>query len=119
MTTVRQALGAYGERRALQHLVEAGLRVVACNWRCSLGEIDIIAWDRDDLVFCEVKTRRGTDFGSPAEAVVPAKARRLRRLAAQWLASSGTKPRQVRFDVIEVIVPARGAPQINHIRSAF
>lgn len=119
MTAVRRALGAYGERRAVRYLVEAGMRVVACNWRCAIGEVDIIAWDRDELVFCEVKTRRGADFGSPAEAVVPAKVRRLRRLAAQWLADGGASPRAVRFDIVEVLVPARGAARISHIRGAF
>lgn len=119
MTTVRQAVGAYGERRAARHLSEAGLRVVARNWRCALGEIDIIAWDGDVLVFCEVKTRRNEDFGSPAEAVVPAKARRLRRLAAQWLTDSGAHPREVRFDVVEVLLPRAGAARVNHLRDAF
>lgn len=119
MTTARQALGRYGERRAAQHLVSAGLRVVARNWRCARGEIDIIAWDGEDLVFCEVKTRRSTTFGSPAEAVVAGKARRLRTLAAQWLADTSTRARGVRFDVIEVYLPRSGPPRINHIVDAF
>ncbi|HEX5597179.1 MAG TPA: YraN family protein [Micromonosporaceae bacterium] len=119
MVTQRQAIGAYGERRAVRHLEAAGLRVVARNWRCPVGEIDIIAWDGDDLVFCEVKTRRGAGFGTPAEAVVPAKVRRLRRLAAQWLAGSGTNPREVRFDIIEVRLPRSGAASVTHIRGAF
>ncbi|HEX6970350.1 MAG TPA: YraN family protein [Micromonosporaceae bacterium] len=119
MTTARQALGAYGERRAAIHLTAAGLRIVARNWRCSLGEIDIIAWERDVLVFCEVKTRRSTAFGTPAEAVLPTKARRLRRLAAQWMTDNKARPREVRFDVIEVLLPAAGAPRLNHIRGAF
>lgn len=93
--------------------------MVAGNWRCPDGEIDIIAWDRDELVFCEVKTRRDVGYGTPAEAVVPTKVRRLRRLAAQWLTASGASPRGVRFDVIEVLVPRKGPARINHIRGAF
>lgn len=119
MTMARQAVGAYGERRAVQHLIEAGLRVVARNWRCALGEVDIIAWDGETLVFCEVKTRRGASFGTPAEAVVAAKARRLRRLAAQWLETHDAHPREVRFDVIEVRAPRSGAARVDQIKGAF
>lgn len=89
------------------------------NWRCPEGEIDIVAWDGETLVFCEVKTRRGTAFGSPAEAVTGLKARRLRRLAARWLATHDTHPREVRFDVIAIFVPPRGAARVDHIREAF
>jgi putative endonuclease len=119
MTTARQAIGAYGERLAVRHLVEAGLVPVARNWRCSEGEIDLILWDGEDLVFCEVKTRRGDAYGPPAEAVVGAKARRLRRLAARWLAASGVHPREVRFDVVSVLARPRGAARVEHVRAAF
>jgi putative endonuclease len=119
MTSQRQAVGAYGERCAVRHLVEAGLRVVARNWRSDQGELDIVAWDGEILAFCEVKTRRGTAFGTPAEAIVPAKARRLRRLAAQWLAAHELHPPEIRFDVIEVLAPRAGPAQIQHIRNAF
>jgi putative endonuclease len=71
------------------------------------------------LVICEVKTRRTATFGPPAEAVVPAKARRLRRLAAQWLAHTGVHPLEVRFDVVSVFAPPRGAAQVDHLRGAF
>jgi putative endonuclease len=118
MTMVRQAVGAYGERCAVQHLLAAGMRVLDRNWRCPRGEIDIIAQDGETLVFCEVKTRRGGDFGTPAEAVGAAKARRLRRLAAEWLATRAGG-HDVRFDVVEVVVPGRGAARVEHIRGAF
>ncbi|MEV4532208.1 YraN family protein [Asanoa sp. NPDC049518] len=119
MTVVRQAIGAWGERLAAQHLADASFRIVARNWRCPLGEIDIIAWDGDALVFCEVKTRRGLGFGVPAEAVVAAKARRLRRLGARWLALNNAHPREIRFDVIAVLVRRPGTVEIEHIRGAF
>ncbi|GAA3725912.1 YraN family protein [Plantactinospora mayteni] len=119
MTAARQAVGAYGERCAVRHLTEAGLRVVARNWRCTGGEIDIIAWEGDVLAFCEVKTRRGDTFGTPAEAVVGDKARRLRQLAIEWLRTSGAHPEQIRFDVVEVY-PARSGPaRVEHLRAAF
>lgn len=119
MTMTRLAVGAYGERCAVRHLVESGQRVVVRNWRSNQGEIDIIAWDGDVLAFCEVKTRRGETFGSPAEAVIGAKARRLRRLAAEWLESAGIEPSEVRFDVIEVCAARRGAARVNQIKAAF
>lgn len=112
-------MGAYGERLAMRYLVDAGLVVLDRNWRTASGEIDIIARDGDVLVFCEVKTRRGLTFGTPAEAVVPAKVARLRRLAAEWLARAQVRPREVRFDVVEVFSPLRGAPLVTHIRDAF
>jgi putative endonuclease len=121
MTRVRQAVGTYGERLAARYLAAAGLVVVAQNWRCSDGEVDLILEDGDDLVFCEVKTRRGALFGSPAEAVSPAKVRRLRRLAARWLAESppAERPRAIRFDVVEVLPQRRGATVVEHTRAAF
>lgn len=119
MTKSRQALGAYGERLAVRHLVAAGLVPVARNWRCTEGEVDIIAWDGEDIVFCEVKTRRTGAYGTPAEAIGPAKARRLRRLAARWLAVSGSTPREVRFDVVSVLAAPRGPARVEHTRAAF
>ncbi|QOC93064.1 YraN family protein [Micromonospora craniellae] len=119
MTKRNQAVGGYGERCAVRHLIEAGLRPVERNWRCPSGEIDIIAWDGPVLAFCEVKTRRTTRFGNPAEAVVPRKARRLRRLAAAWLASTGTTADEIRFDVLSVLLPATGRAHVEHLKGAF
>lgn len=119
MTMTRLAVGAYGERCAVRHLVESGQRVVVRNWRTNQGEIDIVAWDGDVLAFCEVKTRRSATFGSPGEAVVATKARRLRRLAAEWLEANDVHPREVRFDVIEVFAPKSGAARVEHIKAAF
>ncbi|QSB13512.1 YraN family protein [Natronosporangium hydrolyticum] len=119
MTKARQAVGAYGERLAAQHLVAAGLVVLDRNWRSGTGEIDIIARDGDVLVLCEVKTRRGPEFGTPAEAVGRRKVARMRRLAGEWLALAGVRPREVRFDVVEVVSPPRGAAQVRHLKGAF
>jgi len=119
MTSVRQAVGAFGERCAVRHLTGRGLRIVVRNWRCAAGEIDIIAWDDETIVFCEVKTRRGDGYGTPEEAVTAAKARRLRRLAAIWLAASGVHAAQVRFDVVSVRLAERGAAEVRHLRGAF
>jgi putative endonuclease len=109
----RGELGRHGEQLACAHLVEAGLRVVARNWRCRLGEIDVIAAGPGLLVFCEVKTRRGDAYGSAAAAVTPIKQARLRRLAAAYLSTVQQAPCRVRFDVVTVHWP-RGWTFYNH-----
>lgn len=119
MTKVRKAVGEYGERVAERYLTAAGLTVLDRNWRCSDGEVDLILRDGADVVFCEVKTRRSGTFGRPAEAVGHAKVRRLRKLAGRWLEQSGVRPRELRFDVVEVLPQPRGATQVEHIRAAF
>jgi putative endonuclease len=119
MTKVRQALGQWGEDIAARHLVEQGMVILDRNWRTPFGEIDIIARDVNALIFCEVKTRRGNAFGDPSEAVVGDKERRLRTLAGQWLSLSGLRVRQVRFDVVKVVINGRGGPDIDHVRGAF
>jgi putative endonuclease len=119
MTTERRAVGAYGERIAAQHLQDRGLVVLDRNWRCPDGEVDLVLRDGDDIVFCEVKTRRSDHFGTPAEAVNYRKVRKLRLLANRWLAQAGVHPREVRFDVVEVMPQRRGATRVAHIRSAF
>ncbi|MCF6523274.1 YraN family protein [Streptomyces sp. JJ36] len=118
----RGALGRYGEDLATRRLRGAGMTVLERNWRCAEGEIDIIARERDALVVCEVKTRRAGPFGHPVAAVTPAKAARLRRLAARWLterwiARYGRPPTGgVRLDVVGVLLPPRGAPLVQHVR---
>ena len=119
MTMQRRAVGAYGERLAARHLTDLGLELLARNWRCSDGEIDLVLRDGDEVVFCEVKTRRGAAFGSPAEAIGWRKVRKLRQLAVRWLATSGVHAAQIRFDVVEVRPQPRGRSRVEHIRSAF
>jgi putative endonuclease len=117
--SVRGAVGAYGERVAARHLVEAGMVVLDRNWRCAEGELDIVARDGSTVVFVEVKTRRTTRFGTPAEAVGPVKVGRLRRLAERWLAMSGLAAPAMRFDVVSVQPQDTGAAVVEHVRGAF
>lgn len=119
MANAKQRVGKYGEFLAAEFLVEAGMRLLDRNWRCATGELDIVARDGDTLVFCEVKTRRGSRYGTPAEAVGAVKVGRLRRLAAQWLASKAVRADQIRFDVISVQPSRRGTARVEHIRGAF
>ena len=112
-------LGRRGEALACARLTAAGLRVVARNWRCQSGEIDVVAEAPGLLVFCEVKTRRGNDYGSPAAAVTPAKQARLRRLAAAYLAAGAVPACSVRFDVVAVTWPRGGPPAVDHLEGVL
>jgi putative endonuclease len=108
----RQRLGARGEQLAADWYAARGYQVVARNWRCREGELDLVLARDGELVFCEVKTRSSDRFGTPAEAVTPAKQRRLRVLAARFLAAGAGAGgagaagagagRGIRFDVAAV-----------------
>jgi putative endonuclease len=115
----RQRLGAHGEDRAAEWYRSAGYEVVARNWRCREGELDLVVARPGELVFCEVKTRSSDRFGVPAEAVTVAKQRRLRTLAARFLdegagAASGSARPSIRFDVVAVTGSA-----VDVIQAAF
>ena len=104
-TPHNQSFGAWGEELVATWYLEHGYAIVARNWRCRQGEIDIIASSGSVLVICEVKTRANADFGSPASAVDVNKQQRLRRLAAHWLSENPNSRVSVRFDVAAVIGP--------------
>jgi putative endonuclease len=116
---VKDALGRFGEDAAVRHLLQGGMEVLDRNWRCRAGEIDIIARDGSCLVFCEVKTRSGDWYGTPAQAVVPVKAARIRRVAAQWLHDHEHEPVALRFDVVEVYRRHNSPLRVEHLRGAF
>jgi putative endonuclease len=115
----KDTVGRYGEDVAARHLLDAGLEILARNWRCREGEIDIVAREREALVFCEVKTRSSDQFGLPAEAVTRRKADRIRRLAYLWLQDNPQRVSDIRFDVVSVLRPPAGAAAVDHIRAAF
>lgn len=128
-------VGRRGEQIAREHVVARGWVVLATNWRCGrLGEIDIVALDGDVLVMVEVKTRSGTGFGHPGEAVTPRKLARLRMLAGRWLqvhrqaveqlsARHGRDlPRRwsaVRIDVVAVTLPSDAVPVVEHLEAVL
>ena len=115
----KDAVGHYGEDVAARHLAESGLEILARNWRCAEGEIDIVARERDALVICEVKTRSSLVCGTPAEAVTRKKADKLRRLAYLWLQEHPGGGVDVRFDVVSVLRGRVGAATVEHVRAAF
>jgi putative endonuclease len=114
----RAELGALGEQLAVDHLTSLGLRVLARNWRCRYGELDVIAADEASrtVVFVEVKTRTTDQFGGVSQAVTPAKVRRLRRLAGLWLAAQQGGWAAIRIDVIGVRIGRTPAPEITHLQ---
>lgn len=111
----RGAVGRYGEDVAAAHLTARGWRVLDRNWRCAEGELDVVAMDGDELVAVEVKTRRSTAYGTPAEAVTASKLARLRRLTALWLAAHDVRPASVRVDVVAVLLQDRGRAVVDHL----
>ncbi|MEW1735161.1 YraN family protein [Nocardia beijingensis] len=117
--TDKQALGAHGEELAADFLRAAGMEIVARNWRCRYGEIDLIVEDGDVTAFVEVKTRSGLGYGTPAESVTFAKRQRIRRLALLWLAEQDGPWRRIRFDVVSVLVARGRTPVIDHLEAVF
>jgi putative endonuclease len=112
----KDALGRQGEQLAADYLTTSGLEILARNWRCSQGEIDIVAADGRVLVVCEVKTRSGVRYGTPLEAITRPKARRLRRLAALWLVTQSVLFDEIRIDVVGVLRNGPGQFSIEHVR---
>lgn len=114
-----QTLGRLGEDAALQTYRQLGYSLIARNWRCRAGEIDLVVQREGLLVFCEVKTRSGSALGGGYEAVTPAKQRKLRQLAVQFLAWTRSAPRGSRFDVASVARVGRAGFDVHIFEDAF
>src|SRR5579875_2003156 len=112
----KDALGREGEQAAAEYLERAGMRILARNWRCSVGEIDIVAAERRVLVVCEVKTRSDARYGTPLEAITRAKLRRLRRLAAAWLQANGVLFDEIRIDAVGLTREPAGGFAVERVR---
>ncbi|MGH3447233.1 MAG: YraN family protein [Nocardioidaceae bacterium] len=111
----RKALGDYGERVAARHLEQQGMTVVDRNWRCSDGEIDIVAREGRVLVVCEVKTRSSDRYGSAFQAITAEKARRLHHLGHAWASAHQCRCGEIRLDVVAVTAWRHGRPTVEHI----
>jgi putative endonuclease len=110
--------GKQGEDSAAAFLIAQGYRIIVRNYRTRLGEIDIIAWDRDTVCFLEVKTRSSRDFGAPAEAISRQKQRKISRAALMYLKEKKLLNTKARFDVVSVEGPGH-ARKIGVIKNAF
>ena len=111
-------LGKSGEDSALNFLKENGYKILIKNYKTKLGEVDIIAYDKDTLCFIEVKTRDSLRFGSPQEAVSHFKQRQISKVALQFLKSNNLLNKKARFDVVSVIY-AEDKPAFDLIKNAF
>ena len=114
-------LGRWGEDLAGRFLQDAGFQILETNYRCARGEVDIVAHDGDEVVFVEVRTRRGTEFGTPEESVTAAKAQRLIATAQHYIQErSGGPETSWRIDLVSIHLDRSGRLEdINHLRHAI
>jgi len=109
-------LGRRGEQVAASWLEQHGYTVLDRNWRCSIGELDLVVRRGGVTVFAEVKTRTSVAYGHPFEAITPAKARRLRRLSVEWCRKNGLGVDEIRVDAIAVIDAWSATPSVEHVK---
>ena len=115
----RLILGSRGERIAARHLRAQGYRIIKRNFRCPLGEIDLIACDGATVVFVEVKTRTGRGFGAPFEAVGTRKQRKMRDVALYYIKSMRGPMPPARFDIVSIVTSGWWRSEVQHIKDAF
>lgn len=120
MTRHRRTLGQQGEEVAVDYARSLNWTVLECNWRCSDGELDVVAYDPDEacVVAIEVKTRTTSHFGRPIEAVGAAKLGRLHHLIRRWLHEQQLFARAVRVDLIGVVLVDGSVVDLEHVRDA-
>ena len=111
-------LGKSGEELAVGFLRDNGYRIIARNYKTKLGEIDIIARQKDTVCFIEVKTRHSDRFGFPQEAILKTKQRQISKVALEFLKSNNLLDKSARFDVVSVIF-AEDNPKLDLIKNAF
>ena len=119
MATTKQHTGDKGENYACDLLVEKNFKIVKRNYRYGHGEIDIIANDKDVLVFVEVKTRKNLEFGQPISAITKGKQRQIRKIAEAYLIENNINNTDCRFDVVGVLLQGNECAIIDHIENAF
>ena len=118
MSLTGKHTGKKGEELAAAYLAEAGYRIVERNYRCFFGEIDIVAWEGETLVFAEVKSRRSDAYGTPQLAVGREKQKKISKIALHYLSEKHLSLCPARFDVVAVKLLPEG-PLIELIRDAF
>lgn len=120
MSIARKALGRWGEELTVAYLQERGYQILAQNWHSPAGEIDIIARDKETLVFVEVRTRRSTTFGLPSESVNRRKQQKIRQVALGYMQQLDVRAPAFRFDVAAILVQnGMARPELTYIMHAF
>ncbi len=117
MTLQRRSLGVWGENIAADYLQKKGMQIIERNFRCRLGELDIIARQGGYLIFIEVRTRSSANCGLPQESITASKIKKVRRLAQAYLAQKSLANVNIRFDVVAVY--CAGETTVTHIENAF
>lgn len=117
MTRERLDLGKWGEELALKKIKSMGYRCIEQNYRCSLGEVDIVARDGESLVFIEIKTRKGRSLGFSKEAINARKRRQLSKVALAYMKAKNCCDVKSRFDVVAINL--KDGPEIEIIKNAF
>jgi putative endonuclease len=108
MTNARHSLGKRGEQYAAQYLTDRGYAIRTRNWRCPVGEIDLVAEKEGKLIFVEVRTRRGDRLGTPEESITPTKRARLIAAAQTYLDEQGQADRDWRIDMVAIEIGSHG-----------
>ncbi|MCM8710609.1 YraN family protein [Clostridium sp. SYSU_GA19001] len=120
MKSLNKNIGFYGEDIAANYLKNLGYIIFERNFRCYIGEIDIIGKDNTYIVFVEVKTRYDNNYGTPAESVTYSKQRKIYKTAQYYILKNNIHKLNFRFDVIEIILnDTKNAPTIRLIKNAF
>lgn len=118
--TYKRAIGSEGEQIAVKFLKRNGYKILQRNYRCRIGEIDIICFDHGTVVFVEVKTRHGDLYGPPELSVTEAKKKRILRIASHYISKNKIEGIDLRFDVISIfITSAEKHPEITHFKNAI
>lgn len=116
----RKALGDWGEKTAAGYLEKHGYLILDTNYRCTWGEVDLVAQKGDCLVFVEVRTRKGNTFGTPAESVTSQKQERLVATAETYLQALESPPSEWRIDLITIAISGKGkTPRLEHLTNAI
>ncbi|HZW83436.1 MAG TPA: YraN family protein [Candidatus Deferrimicrobium sp.] len=116
----RRRLGQDGEKLALEYLVGLGMKLLARNYRCRLGELDLILADKGQIVFVEVRTKTSDSYGSGLESITMRKITKLRVLAMYYLADKHlTQDASIRFDIVAIHKPHLGQVKLEHLKAAF
>jgi len=119
LTTPQGRLGRWGEGHARRHLEGKGYTISATNYRSRWGEVDIVARLGDEYIFIEVKTRRGTEFGTPEESITATKSQRLIATAQDYLQKNGLEQASWRIDVVSVHLDESGKLlEVSHLENA-
>jgi putative endonuclease len=111
----KKFIGKYGEDVAARYLEDRGYQILDRNWRCNLGEIDLVAKEKNRLVFVEVKTRNGNGYGHPFEAITATKVARMKKLVNQWCIQNQRSEEKVRLDAIAILIRS-GKVAIEHLK---